>query len=663
MSILRILNAALAVGLSAIAAGPAMANSEHFAPLDELVVTAPPTLNRVAPPSEVIDAAQLLMGQPAGLDQALDQMTGVMVRINSRGESVVRVRGAEERQTAVFIDGAPAAVPWDGRLDLGLLPVGLIGRVEVIKGAAPIEYGTNAVSGVAALETRRGSEAGDGLTAFAEGGSQGYRNAAVVATRDWNDRVEATLAFGALSRDGLTVADPDALPFSQISGARRTNTDLDSWSAFASVGADLGGVRLRGSVLHVDAARGIAPEGHIDPAVDSPRFWRYPAIALTQLTLNSEADVGAGKVRAVAWRQDFGQTIDAYTNAAYVLRRSQEVDEDRTYGGRLTVSQPLGAMTVRASLTGQSSTHDQSDVSFGATTTTLDRRFRQILISTGIEVDHPLGEQVKATWGVAYDRATTPLTGDKPPQAAMDAPAWSGALRWQARDDLSVTASTGRRTRFPSARELFGEALGRFQPNPDLQPETAWLGDVLFDWRGERLSLTVNPFIIHSEGTISQRVVSVGGVSRRQRFNLNGARSHGIDATARAKLNPALTLEAGLGVLKSHASRADGGARLPQRPSYEVNAALEYAWRGAIGRIEVHRIGGAVDLGSKGAEVPMPGSTVVNLRASAPVLFADVAGGLEITGAIDNVTDAVVLPQLGLPAAGRTVRIGLRFRS
>ena len=57
------------------------------------------------------------------------------------------------------------------------LPVGLIGRVEVVKGAAPIEYGTNAVAGVAALETRRGSDAGTGLTAFAEGGSEGYRNA------------------------------------------------------------------------------------------------------------------------------------------------------------------------------------------------------------------------------------------------------------------------------------------------------------------------------------------------------------------------------------------------------------------------------------------------------------------------------------------------------
>jgi iron complex outermembrane receptor protein len=655
--------AALMAGAGAIGAGPALANSGHLATLDELVVTAPPTLARVLPPSEVVDAEQLLLEQPAGLDQALDQMTGVMVRVNSRGESVVRVRGAEERQTAVFIDGAPAAVPWDGRLDLGVLPVGLIGRVEVVKGAAPIEFGTNAVSGVAALQTRRGSEAGTGLTAFAEGGSQGYRNAAAVATLDRDDRMEATLAFGLLSRDGLTVADPDALPFSQVGGARRTNTDLDSWSAFGAVGADLGGVRLRASVLHLDASRGIAPEGHLDPAVDSPRFWRYPDIALTQVTINGEADLGAGTLRAVAWNQDFGQTIDAYSNVSYTTRRSREIDDDHTYGGRLTLSEPVGALTLRASLSGETSTHDQSDISFGTTTTTLDRRFRQDLFSAGLEVDHPIGERLLATWGAAYDRAETPLTGDKPPQAAMDAPAWSGALRWRARDDLSLTATAGRRTRFPSARELFGEALGRFQPNPDLRPETAWLSDLLLDWRSENLSLSINPFIIHSEGTISQRVVSVGGVSRRQRFNLHGARSHGVDATVRAKLHPAVTLEAGLGVLKAHASQADGGARLPQRPSYEANAAVEYAWRGAIARIEVHRTGGAVDLAPTGGQAGLPGSTVFNLRASAPVVLADEGRTLEVTGAIDNLTDELVLPQLGLPSPGRTVRIGLRFRS
>lgn len=653
---------------SVVGAGAALAGESAFAQereeetaVSELVVTAPADSARVLPPSATLTSEQLLVRQPSGLDDVLDSLPGVAVRVNSRGESVARVRGAEERQTQVFLDGAPLAVPWDGRVDLGLLPVGLIGRVEVVKGAAPIEYGTNTVAGVADLRTRRGAEAGTGLTAFGELGNLGYQNAAAVGT--WaGEGAEVTVALGRSARDALPVADLDALPFSETGAEGRTNTDLQAWSGFAAAGADFSPVRGRLSLLHIDAKRGIAPEAHLNPAVDSPRFWRYPDIRLTQLTLNAEAEFGPAVLRGVGWAQRFGQTIDAYRDVAYATLRSQEVDEDDTYGGRLTLTHALGPVRLRWNASGQRSTHDQLDTSFPQTAPPFDRRFRQDLFSLGVEADHAIGETVRATWGVAYDRAETPLTGDKPAQDAMDAPAYSAALRWGSGEDLTVTATAGRRTRFPSARELFGEALGRFQPNPDLQPETAWLADLVFDWRRGPVSVSINPYLILGDGTISQRMIVVDGVSRRQRFNLNGSESLGADFLVRAELTPSWSLEAGLDVLSAHASDDDGGARLPQRPSHEWDAALEYRWSGAVARAEVRRIGEAVDLSPNGGETNLPASTELNVRGSWPILRPGRGERLELTVSIDNLTDAVVLPQLGLPSPGRTLRIGLRLR-
>ncbi|HEX8233916.1 MAG TPA: TonB-dependent receptor [Caulobacteraceae bacterium] len=654
---------------SVAGAGAALAGEPGFTQereeetsVSELVVTAPADAARVLPPSAVLTSEELLVRQPTGLDDALDSLPGVAVRVNSRGESVARVRGAEERQTQVFLDGAPLAVPWDGRVDLGLLPVGLIGHVEVVKGAAPIEYGTNTVAGVADLRTRRGAEAGTGLTAFGELGTLGYQNAAAVAT--WaGGRYEATAAVGRSARDALPVADLDALPFNETGEPGRTNTDLDAWSGFAAVGADFGPVRARASLLHLDAERGIAPEAHLDPAVESPRFWRYPDIRLTQLTLNAEADLGPAVLRGVGWGQWFGQTIDAYRDVTYSTLRSQEVDEDDTYGGRLTLTHHLGPVRLRWNASAQRSTHDQLDTAFPVVAPPLDRRFRQDLFSVGVEADHPIGETLRATWGFAYDRAETPLTGDKPAQAPMDAPAFSAALRWSTSEELSVTASAGRRTRFPTARELFGEALGRFQPNSDLQPETAWLADLVFDWRRGPVSVGVNPYLILSEGTISQRVIVVDGVSRRQRFNLNGAESYGADLAVRARLSPNWAVEAGLDMLSAHASDDDGGARLPQRPSYEWDAALEWNWRALTARAEMRRIGEAVDLAPSGGQADLPPSTEFNLRAAWAVPRPPSGQMIELTGAIDNLTDEVVLPQLGLPSPGRTLRLGLRLRS
>ena len=70
------------------------------------------------------------------------------VTTNSRGETLVYMRGAAERQTAIFFDGASLNIPWDNRLDLALIPTGIIGGMTVTKGAAAIEYGANVLGGV-----------------------------------------------------------------------------------------------------------------------------------------------------------------------------------------------------------------------------------------------------------------------------------------------------------------------------------------------------------------------------------------------------------------------------------------------------------------------------------------------------------------------------------
>jgi len=137
----------LMIGLSSGAAAGAEA-----AP--EIVITAERSPARVLPPTTELDDAALLERQPRTAADAVEALPGVMVRTNSRGEAIARIRGSEERQTQAVLDGVPLAVPWDDRADIGVLPAGLIGAVRATKGVVPIEYGTNAVAGAMDLETR-----------------------------------------------------------------------------------------------------------------------------------------------------------------------------------------------------------------------------------------------------------------------------------------------------------------------------------------------------------------------------------------------------------------------------------------------------------------------------------------------------------------------------
>ena len=611
-----------------------------------ITVSAPGGRGRVTTPVVGLSGEALLDRQPRSVADALRGLPGVSVRTNSRGETVARVRGSDERQTLVFLDGAPLAVPWDGRVDIGLIPAGLLGGLSVRKGAGAIEYGANAVAGVVDLTTRN-----EGGVAVAQAGPHALKNLSAAGVVPLGG-LSLTLAAAHQAQGALPVARLSALPSNQPASDRRLNTDLAATSLFAGLGGEIGALDWRVSVLTIDARRGIAPESDRAPA--SARFWRYLDISLTQAQVALQLPIGAATARAVGWRQWFGQTIEAYRDASYTTLRGREINDDDTVGGRFTLNHPLGPATLRWSLTGQISDHLQTDIAFPPGTRPASLLYRQSLASGGLEADVPLGN-ARLTLGLGLDRSANPRTGDKPAQPARQAAAFSAALALKPADGVSLTVSGGRRNRFPSARELFGEALGRFLPNPALLPEQAWLADAEIGWRAGLFTLTLTPFWQRVEGAIGQRIVRVNGVNLRQRFNQAPATSIGVDAAMQVPLADGLTLE----LTGSALDASSAGQPLLQRPAHEMMIALDWAPREAFDlRAELRRVGPARDLAPDGSLARLAPATEINLRARVPV-FRIGALAISATAAIENLTNAVILPQLGLPQPGRSIRIGL----
>ncbi len=611
-----------------------------------ITVTAPAGRGRVTTPVVGLTGEALLDRQPRSVADALRGLPGVSVRTNSRGETVARVRGSDERQTLVFLDGAPLAVPWDGRVDIGLIPAGLIGGLSVRKGAGAIEYGANAVAGVVDLTTRT-----DGGVAVAQAGPHALKNLSAAGVVPLGG-LSLTLAAAHQAHAALPVARLSALPFSQLASDRRLNTDLAATSLFAGLSGTAGALEWRASVLTIDARRGIAPES--DRVLSSARFWRTPDWNLTQAQIALELPIGAATARAVGWRQWFGQKIESYRDGSYTTLRGREIDDDDTVGGRFTLSHKFGPAMLRWSLSGQLSDHHQTDIAIPPETAPAPLLYRQSLASGGVEADVPLGA-ARLTLGLGLDRSANPRTGDKPEQPARQAATVSAALALKPADGVTLTVSGGRRNRFPSARELFGEALGRFLPNPALLPEQAWLADAEIGWRAGPFTLTLTPFWQRVEGAIGQRIVRVNGVNLRQRFNQAPATSFGVDAAMQVPLADGLTLELTGTALDASAA----GQPLLQRPAHEAMLALDWAPREAFDvRAELRRIGPARDLAHVGTLARLPPATEINLRARVPV-FRLGRAPVSATVAIDNLTNAVMLPQLGLPQPGRSVRIGL----
>jgi iron complex outermembrane receptor protein len=69
--------------------------------------------------------------------------------------ALLSLRGSTWEQVSVYLDGVNLNVAAGGGVDLAMLPIGDVGRVEVYRGVTPIAYGGSAIGGVVSVATQR----------------------------------------------------------------------------------------------------------------------------------------------------------------------------------------------------------------------------------------------------------------------------------------------------------------------------------------------------------------------------------------------------------------------------------------------------------------------------------------------------------------------------
>lgn len=590
------------------------------------------------------------------------------VTTNSRGETLLYMRSAGERQTALFFDGALLNIPWDNRLDLGLIPAGVIGGMTVAKGAAAIEYGANVLGGAVNLTSPTLSRDGRFTEVSALYGRAGTMQGHGVH-RGRSGAFSYAAAAGYTEQDGIPLPDGAELPFNQTGDGLRTNTDRRIANAFGQgVYRFEGGSRVGVTLLHIDAEQGVAPEGHVP--LEDARLWRYPDWRYTLGIVSGDGPLAEHtRWKATAWVGDFGQTIDAYDSIDFDRATERQVDDDLTLGTRLGLAHELGAGTLRLTANGLVSTHHQRDLELGEDGAPLDGEafprmtYRQHLLSAGAAYERPLTDRLQVTVSGSYDVMRMPRTGDKPDLDPFTDYSLMLGARYDAGDGVFVRGAAGRKTRFPTMRELFGESLNRFLINTDLKPESALLAEVGVGLERDAFRVEAIPFVNYTSDSIDRQNVTVDGRRLRQRINLDGSRVYGVELVADVSLPAHLRL-AGYLTLMDVARRTDDpdeSTRLAEKPEALGVGRLLYAGpQGLSALVETVYTGRAYSLGPDNDFVRLDPSTVFNVRLGYRVdALAEVTP--EVFFRADNLTDELVLTQLGLPGAGRMLRAGVEM--
>lgn len=226
---------------------------------DEVVVTATRTaiLSADAPsPIQVLTAESIQQINGTTAADLLRIVNGVTIKDYGTvgGTKSVIFRGLSTENVLVLIDGNPINDPEYGSVDLSLLPLDAIDRMEVSYGSSSALYGGNALGGVVNLITRRPT---DDVHAQirAEGGSFGSRR----FTAELEGRVSGIGLLGGVSRESGV----DNFPFlSHRSNAPdttlfRSNADYQRTHLFLNGDYQLGKyIALKTAIQYLKFERG-----------------------------------------------------------------------------------------------------------------------------------------------------------------------------------------------------------------------------------------------------------------------------------------------------------------------------------------------------------------------------------------------------------------------
>jgi len=172
--------------------------------VDEIVITATRTFEEtlfVPEHVSVITSEDIRMSGAVNTADILDREAGISVTDYGPEGALqsLSVRGSTSEQVLVLVDGVRINNAQNGGVDLSLIPIDSIERIEVVRGGTSALYGADAVGGVVNIITRK--EADGHLTVALENGSyipkkfvRGFGGDKTVNTADYSDLVDTQKA-------------------------------------------------------------------------------------------------------------------------------------------------------------------------------------------------------------------------------------------------------------------------------------------------------------------------------------------------------------------------------------------------------------------------------------------------------------------------------------
>lgn len=580
----------------------------------------------------VLTEADIRSQQSITLSAILQELPGVNVTQSGGlgAQSSLRIRGAESDQTLVLINGIRVNDPSspDGAFDFGNLLAGNIERVEVLRGASGVTWGSQAVGGVVNITTRSPTEE---LSVFAQGeyGAQDTLRLVSNASGKFGP-VGLSIGAGYVRTDGI----------SAFSGG----TEADGYRQYSTSG------QLQ--VELTDTIRFEASGYYADSRVDNDSVFPPFSSDNSQYSLAQEL-YGNASLHAALFDGRFQNRV------AFSIS-----DINRDIINPFFTSLPRGR-TERFEYRGDFAVVDRLRLVFGAEKE--DSRYENSGVSdaTGIDsiffqaVFEPL-EQLTLTGGIRHDEhedfgGNTSVAGNLVYRFGQNGP--------------TIRASYAEGFRAPSLIDLDDRPFGF--GTPDLKPETAKSYEIGVDHAliEDAVRMSVTLFQRHTLNQIAfaacpvapdpaPAVCTSGSRPFGTTINIERNRTRGVEAVLSIAPVERLRINANYTWLdtENRSSGSNFGNELARRPASSLYIDASYQTRFGLSLgADLQMVGDSFDDFANSRRID--GYILAGVRASMPV-----SDGIEIFGRIDNLFDVNYETATDFGSPGRSAFIGARAR-
>ena len=668
---LHVARSFLTLAIAAPAVAAAQSQAKDTVRLPEIVVTptrVPTARASVAASVTVLSGQQLRERGITSVAEALRDVAGVaVVQPGSFGAlASLFLRGGESDHTSVLVDGVPLNHP-GGAVSLADLTTDNVDRIEIVRGPVSVLYGSDAVSGVVQIFTRRG---------------RGPL------------RVETAVEIGRFQ-----AVTPGVGP--ARGGPRRT---VLRWEADVAGGTDAGGYAfsvsrnstagLYGTAEFDNSYRNTVASGLLRAAPDQrtdaslmvrygDHTFHYPTNGAGRLADANQYQHGTATTvglevgrfllpRLEARLMLGGHTTDggvedapdgAADTTGFFGYSSLTTVERRRAEARANLYGRAGVLTLGAQVERQSQrSFGASSSSFGGSTDRLDVQRRNHAVYAQVQAD-PLGA-VSVNAGARWDQSET----------FGNLVTYRGGVVYRPTAGLRVRATAGTGFKEPTFYENF--ATGFVRGNPALEPEHSLSWEVGVEqsvWAG-RLTLAATYFSQRFRDLIDFTFAPPGPEDPNY-FNIARAEARGVELELGAAPTARLALEGRYSYLDTKVT--DGGfdagpgallardSTLLRRPAHTVAGQVRYRAsdrvRLAVGARHVGRRADIDYTEYPYRRVVLPAYSTLNLSTEGDVLGPPDRTAT-LTLRLENLLNASYQEAVNFPARGRTVWLGARAR-